>query len=374
MAAFPKEITDIFRVLVARHDGQQAALATVIDATGSTYRQPGARLLLLPDGQTVGGISGGCLEADVIERAGHVIANNTAEVVAYNTADEDPVWGLQLGCGGVLTVWIEPLRLDTPPAYLGFFAESYAARQTGAIATVVDGTLADAPAGSRLLFDAAGTLLGTGGAGALADQLAANVRQCLQNGGTLRQNYGLDGSDWIDVFIEPVVPPLALVLCGSGNDAQPLCRLGAELGWRITIIDPRRAYGTAERFPQAMRRIHAHPPELPGLLTIEPGTAAVVMTHRYDFDVDLLRWLAASDAVYIGLLGPHARREALLADLRRDGVELAADPRFHAPVGLNLGGDSPAHVALSIVAEIQAATAHRDGRPLRLRRHAIHDS
>jgi xanthine/CO dehydrogenase XdhC/CoxF family maturation factor len=176
------------------------------------------------------------------------------------------------------------------------------------------------------------------------------------------------------VFRQTVAPPLALTVFGAGDDARPLVRLAKELGWYVTVADPRPAYATAERFPQADRRIVAPAAGLARSAVLEPGAAAVVMTHHYVHDVPVLRALLERPPAYVGLLGPKQRGERILADLAREGVLPSAETlaRFHSPVGLDLGAETPDEVALSIIAEIQAALAGRDGRPLRLRRHPIH--
>ena len=177
-----------------------------------------------------------------------------------------------------------------------------------------------------------------------------------------------------EVFRQVIAPPVPLVIFGAGNDAQPLVRLARELGWQITVVDPRPALATAARFPDADSVVIARPEEAPARLALGPDTVAVVMTHHYAHDVPLLRHLLSRPLAYLGLLGPKARAEKILADLVADGLSLPPETRsrLHAPVGLDLGAGTPEEVALAIVAEIQSVLAGRDARPLRERRRPIH--
>ncbi len=175
-------------------------------------------------------------------------------------------------------------------------------------------------------------------------------------------------------------PPRALLICGAGQDAIPLARLGKELGWRVRVVDGRRAYATRERFPDADDIIHCPAPEFGARVAVETGEAAVIMTHNYLHDRDILRALLPSPAAYIGLLGPRARTERLLADLAAlndaaPELDLGKHSlrRLHAPAGLDIGAQAPEQIALSIVAEIEAAAAGRDGGMLKRRLAPLHD-
>jgi xanthine/CO dehydrogenase XdhC/CoxF family maturation factor len=177
------------------------------------------------------------------------------------------------------------------------------------------------------------------------------------------------------MFMEVVAPPASLVIFGAGDDALPLTRLARELGWLVTIADPRAAFATAERFPLADTLVVAPADSL--VARVNPGddALAVVMTHHYVHDVPILRDLLGRPLAYLGLLGPRKRAEKILGDLGAAGVNIAPGQRanLHAPVGLDLGADSPEQVALSIVAEIQATLSGRNARPLRERTRPIHE-
>jgi xanthine/CO dehydrogenase XdhC/CoxF family maturation factor len=172
-----------------------------------------------------------------------------------------------------------------------------------------------------------------------------------------------------------VAPPPALFVFGAGDDAQPLVRLAKELGWHVTVADPRAAFATRERFPTGDRHVVAPAEAL--VATLNPGSdaLAVVMTHHYVHDVPILRDLLTRPLAYVGLLGPKKRAEKILSDLAEKGTTISPEQRarLHAPVGLDLGADSPEQVALSMLAEMQAALTGRNGRPLRERTRPIHD-
>lgn len=315
-----------------------SALATLVTVEGSSYRRPGARLLVTDDGTRLGSISGGCLEDDVLARSKAVLASGRADTVIYDTTTEnDLVWGVGLGCHGVVHVLIE--RLPPNPNWAVELAANFTARRTTTLA--VTHRSAD---GTHL-----GTRLATG-----SDPLAT--------GGN-------------DVFLDRIAPPVRLVIFGAGDDAQPLARLAGELGWLVTVADPRSAYATAQRFPSAEAIVVAPAGDLAARVPIAADTLAVVMTHHYVHDVPLLRALLPADLAYLGLLGPRKRSERILDDLAREGIAItpAQRSRLHAPVGLDIGADSPEQVALAIVAEMQAVLGGRDARPLLERTRPIHD-
>ena len=330
-----KELPAIVAALLA-HGAPPAVLATLVSAEGSSYRRPGARLLILSDGSRLGSISGGCLEEDVISRAAQVRLTGRPETVVYDTTSEnDLVWGVGLGCHGVVRVLLE--KIAPPPAWAQALARNFAQRRPTALTVVYGG---DDPA-------AWGTRLAAPG----------------------------DCADPDRIFADMITPPVALTIFGAGDDAQPLARLARELGWQITVADPRAAFATATRFPEAHALAVGRADELVAKIAPGPDTLAVVMTHHYVHDVPLLRDLLARPLAYLGLLGPKKRAEKILADLAAQGVAITAAQRarLHAPVGLDLGADSPEQVALSMLAEMQAALTGRDARPLRERTRPIHE-
>lgn len=321
--------------LLARAAGQPAVLATLVQVEGSSYRRPGARRLMLADGTYAGSISGGCLEEDISERGRRVLASGQPELAVYDTTSEnDLVWGVGLGCQGIVRVFLEKIPA-TRPAWVDALAANLHARRPTTLA--VDYGAAN-PAGTRLVPDA-----------------------------TVAETSS-------EVFRETVEPPPALVICGAGDDAQPLARLAQDIGWQVTVADPRAAQATRERFPGADRVVAAPIGEFVRELALDERTLVVVMSHRYADDLQFLRALLPREILYLGQLGPRKRTDRILGELAADGLSFspAQLAKLHAPVGLNLGGNAPETVALAIVAEMQARLADRTPVFLRDRAGPIH--
>lgn len=338
-----------------------AALATLCRVRGSSYRRPGARLLLAADGRSTGAISGGCLEDDLLLRAKAVAASGVAQNVTYDTtAENDLVWGVGLGCHGVVDVVIEPLA--TAPGWAECVSSAFASPYDAAVAV----GFAGGSLGTRAALSA-----GWPGHFRGDEALRAGLQEALKR----RSSHYAETAGGM-VFYEYLPIPTHLLIFGAGDDAQPLCRMAAELGFVVKVVDPRPAYATKERFPAAEAVFVAKANELAKYMAAPERTAAVVMTHHYVHDVPYLRWLLAQPVAYLGLLGPRQRAEKILADLTAEGLAITPEmrARLRAPVGLDLGAETPEAVALAILAEVQAVIAGRDGRPLGERRGAIHES
>ncbi len=324
------------QAIVAALGAGPAALATLVSVAGSSYRQPGARLLLLPDGRHVGSISGGCLEEDVRLRARRVLDGAPPELVLYDTAVEnDLLWGTGLGCQGEVQVFIERLP-EALPDWIPTLRENLRARRETRLA-VVYGEEGGVPRGTRLLAQ-------------------------------------LPQSPGPAAFVESVPPPPALVLFGAGDDAIPLVQIACRLGWQVTLFDARPAYATAARFPQADAVVADAAENAVRHPAIAADSHVVVMSHRYRDDRAVLRAMLPRTLAYLGVLGPRRRTERMLDELAAEGVEVTAGMRrrLYAPVGLDLGGASPEAVALSILAELQALRSGRAPQHLRDLARPIH--
>jgi xanthine/CO dehydrogenase XdhC/CoxF family maturation factor len=327
-------VPEISRILSALEQaaGQPAALATLVQVEGSSYRRPGARLLLLPDDTHTGSISGGCLEEDLLERARRVLATGTAELAVYDTTSEnDLVWGVGLGCQGIVRILIELLPADRPAWVAALRRNRRERRDTGLQVAYGDGA-------------ARGTTL--------AAESTANET----------------------VFRETIPAPPALLICGAGDDAQPLANMAHGAGWHVIVADTRPAFATSRRFPQVDQVIVAPAADFSASLPVDDRTFAVIMSHRYADDLAFLRALLKRDLPYLGQLGPRTRTSRLLGQLAdEDGAPPPqALAKLHAPVGLDLGGSTPETVALAILAEIQACLARRPAGFLRDRTGPIH--
>lgn len=331
--------------------GGVAVLATLLQVDGSAYRGPGARMVVRPDGTGVGAISGGCLEKDIIAHAESVRATGAPKLVHYDlTRDDDAPWGLNMGCNARLDVLLEPCA--AVPDYLAAAIDAERRRDGAVIATCFAAPPGGSAIGSRLiLLDEDQSAAGALADGAFGGTVRTDAHRVMREERSDVVYYGA-GDGRTGVFFEYVARPIALVVCGEGADTAPLAGLGESLGWAVRRVAKEDAIGR-----------------------LDARTAAIVMTHHYARDLALLGPLLASRARYIGVLGPRRRTERLLEDLRRAGQEVGAGAlrRLHAPVGLDLGAETPAEVALAIAAEVRAVFASRAGGALRERPGPIHD-
>jgi len=334
------------------------ALGILVRTVGSTYRKPGAMLLIAGDGEYAGLISGGCLEGDLRERGRAVIETGRAALVTYDLRNSDDlVWGLGLGCEGamhILLLRVGPREEWQPLAHL---AAALAAHRPTAVGMVTESRDAGVPAGALLVPLAPGaTPL------ALPCSLPASAREALLEPSALAALAAAPGSGevgWLEgpggrwrLLLLPLALPPRLLVLGAGPDALPVVDFATRLHWRVTLVDHRPAYAVSSHFPLAERVLLARPEEVAQALDLSGFTAAVVMSHHLPSDLEYLRVLSASSLAYIGLLGPPARREKLLSELGSEAQRLR--PRLRAPVGFNLGGRTPEAIALAIVAEIHA--------------------
>jgi len=365
------ELADVLRAIESLSaEGRAMALATIVAVRGSTYRRPGARLLVPEEGAPIGNLSGGCLEGDVADVARVVMEEGRARLAGWDlTADDDDVWGLGLGCNGAIEVFIEPA--DRAVAAATALRIALEEERPICLVTALESPDPDRVApGARLIVRPDGTAegsLGDPGADALA---ATAARELLAE----RRSEIRDLSG-VRAFVEVLEPPQRLLVCGAGHDAIPLVRAAAGLGWSPIVVDEREVFLTPERFPDAAGFVHVEEPEDVATATpIDERTAAVVMSHRFLRDRAYVRGLLASPVGYLGMLGPAARTERLLAELRDEGVAVDDDRlRIHGPAGLDLGAEGPEEIASAIVAEIVAARHGRAGGPLRDRPGPIHD-
>jgi xanthine dehydrogenase accessory factor len=351
--------------------GERMALATIVAVRGSTYRRPGARLLVPEDGSPVGNLSGGCLEGDVADMARAVMDEGNARLAGWDlTADDDAVWGLGLGCNGAIEVFIEPASNAAEVA--GALRAALEEERPISVVTVVESSRADVEPGARLVVRPDGTTDGALG-DASVEATALDVATALLRAERSEVRALADG---VRAFVEVLDPPLRLVVCGAGHDAIPLVRASSVLGWNVTVVDDRPAFLTHGRFPEATRFVAVDAAEDAAKAAgVDGRTFAVVMTHNFLRDKEYVRSLLGSPAAYIGMLGPGARTERLLMELRDDGIEItdADRERIHGPAGLDLGGEGPEEIAQAIVAEIVAVKRRRTGGFLKERPGPIHD-
>jgi xanthine dehydrogenase accessory factor len=325
------------RAIALAAAGRRAALATVIRIEGSSYRRAGAKFLIEDDGQTLGGVSGGCLEADVRDIGLQVVETGAPKLLHYDTGTDDrTVWGLGLGCNGSVDIFVQPA---TEPRTLDSLRE-IRARLKGASGFAIVTTISGPADAGRMM---------------IADAPARDARSRVATAGSQTE------------FTEILTPPPELIVCGAGDDSRPLVVFASEAGFAVTVIDHREAFLAPSRFPSAKSRLHVRPEAGAGALASDPRTLVIIKTHSFVHDRDWLNAFLGTRASYIGLLGPRARASELLGLL---GVD--ADERVFAPVGLNIGADGPEQIAISIVSELLAVLARQQPGHLREKRLAIH--
>jgi xanthine dehydrogenase accessory factor len=335
------EIDSILEAAAAiRPTGERVALATVVSVRGSSYRRPGARLLVPEHGAPIGLISGGCLEEEAARLAREALKLDAPVLVTVDhSAEGDELWGMGLGCRGVIELLAEPpeLAAETLRA-LGAAREGRATY----LLTGLDGE-------RRALTEQEADALGERAAMAVAHGRPTAIGEAV---------------------LDPILPPLHLVVCGAGPDAGPLVAAGLRLGWRVSVVDARRSFLRAERFPGAA--LHdVEPAEAADAVAAGEWTAVVIMSHDYLRDAAYLGGFTGRGVRYLGVLGPRDRTDRLLAELEASptDADLAA---LHAPAGLDVGADGAEEVATAIVAEILATLRGRTGIPLRDRPGPIH--
>lgn len=332
-----------------RTAGRALALGVLVDTAGSTYRKPGALILIAANGEYAGLISGGCLEGDLREHARRVIGTGEARAVRYDLrSPDDQLWGLGLGCEGDMQLLLLRLAPDNGWQPLTHLTAALEAHVATAVGVVVQSTRPDLPAGSLALPAAADS------PARVPPELAQpTVQAALSSAAANGQPRWIGGpSGSFQLFVLPLSLPPRILLLGAGPDVVPVVEFAARLHWKVTLTDHRTAYVVRAHFPSAERVILAAPHLLARALDLSQFSAAVVMSHHLPSDLAYLRVLAETSVPYVGLLGPAARRQKLLADL--GGAAGALQARLHAPVGLPLGGRAPESIALSIVAELHA--------------------
>ncbi|MDQ6676875.1 MAG: XdhC family protein [Acidobacteriota bacterium] len=342
---------ELAEILAAWRRTGKGVLSTVVRVEGSAYRRPGARMLLLPDGERIGSVSGGCLEGDLARKAWWLTEAGKPVLRTYDTASgEDAIWEFGLGCNGVVDVLLERLDWEPVQAALEFLDSCRRTQTSGWMATVIRGE----NTGRRLWLggEPGGPLLG----GPIKDTpLGRELEPLLRQG--IPRIVRLQDSE---IVIEHVAPPQRLIIFGAGHDAIPLVSAAKLLGWHVTVADGRPAYAARDRFPaaDAVKTIDTASP-LDGL-ELPPEAAVVIMTHNYPQDRLLLERLLPIPLRYTGVLGPRARTERILSELH-----VPRQSNLYAPVGLDIGADTPEAIALSITAEIMAVIAGRPAVMLR---------
>lgn len=368
-----KEILDIVRAYdLAVREGKRAALATVVHVEGSSYRRPGARMLVREDGQLTGAISGGCLEGDALRKALFAINQHQNKLVTYDTTHEDDIqFGVQLGCNGIVHILFEPI--DDTKAYhpIRLLRELVGERRDAVLLTLFSLDRSVEQQGTALLF--ADDKLCTALSPDWQDGVLTDVKEAYGARRSGVKEY-LRGNVLFKGFVEFVEPPPAVVIAGAGNDVLPLVEMMVMLGWHITVVDGRSHYATSRRFGKVDRVLVARPGEVLDRVNADAQTLFLLMTHNYNYDLAFLRELVKKSFRYIGILGPRKKFDRMLGDLREGGLRLNQEQLacIYSPVGLDIGAETAEEIAVSIVAEIKTVLAGRSGGALKEKPDPIH--
>ena len=312
----------------------KTVLATVVDLEGSSYRRPGVRMLLIENGEMIGAVSGGCVEKEVFKQSESVFSSSIPKVMTYDGR-------YRLGCEGLLYILLEPFKpsdelIQTFNGHIGlrnsFKLHSYFVRE---------------------------------------EQTNATMKTLIEFNDS--KTFPLSGVDIIEAtsnklidFSQEMKPRFQLLILGGEHDAVALCKLGAGIGWEVTVVVSPKSSKSMKRFPGARRVLALTPEELKSL-EMDTQTAVVLMTHNYASDLNLLLQLIDINLLYIGILGPAKRKEKLLGDLMDFEMNLCEEfiDSIHGPAGINVGAETPEEISISILAEILAV--HRNQKPLSLR-------
>ena len=368
-----KEITEILKAYSeAKLTGKKAALATVVKVEGSSYRQPGARMLVTEDGSLTGAISGGCLEGDALRKALLSINQQQNKLITYNTSNEDDMeLGLQLGCNGIVHILFEyidenvknnpihllqQLQTERKPAVIGtLFSLKKQARQDGTILFYRENTEPIYKVDSAV-------------------ELLSEAKIVIESKNTTINR--IDENTEIEALLEYIAPPVSLVIVGAGNDVQPLAKMVEIQGWEITIAEGRATHATKKRFPEANQIIIGKPDQVFENIAIDDQTYFILITHNYKYDLAMLKLLLQTNCHYIGILGPKTKLNRMLDDLFNEGIKVTEEQlsRIYGPIGLDIGAETAEEIALSIVAEIKAMMSGKRGTSLKYKTGKIHNT
>jgi len=366
-----KEISDILKAYnEASATEKKTALATVVKVEGSSYRQPGARMLVTGDGQLTGAISGGCLEGDALRKALLAINQQQNKLITYDTSNEDDVeFGVQLGCNGIVHILFEYIDEAVENNPIKLLQQLEKERKDAVVVTLFSIKRKSTQPGTVLFYrngvstsnkDTFSTIL-------------PNLENVIQSKTSIIKKVEVDGVAY-ESLVEYIAPPVSLVIAGAGNDVKPLVTMASLMGWEVTVADGRATHATPQRFPNAKNVYIAKPIELMTNVIINSGTFFVLMTHNYNYDLALLKLLLETDCNYVGILGPKTKLHRMLNDFNDKGITLTDKQldTIYGPIGLDIGAETSEEIALSVVAEIKAVMSGKLGTSLKYKQDKIH--
>lgn len=359
-----------------RYQGIGCVLATLVHVEGSSYRRAGARMLVDEYGNITGAISGGCLEGDALRKALHALHKQKNKLITYDTSDEDDaIVGAQLGCNGIIQVLFEPLDYQDSLNPCELLKSVLAQKNSLAIVVQFNLDRSKEQAGTILLIDENLKYTGKQPGKEVLDLILEQAQLTLENKRSYFAEFSIDGETQ-HLFIQNYQPPVKLIIVGAGNDAQILAQQAQLVGWEVIVTDGRPTHANIERFTSSCQVIVTKPEQTLENIEIDQRSCFVLMSHNYNYDLAVLKLLLAEDQIpYIGILGPLKKYERMQNDLESEGIELSEENRnkIHAPIGLEIGAETPSEIGLSILSEIQSVLTQTSGRPLREKSEPIHE-
>jgi xanthine/CO dehydrogenase XdhC/CoxF family maturation factor len=364
-----KEIREIINAYnKARINEKRLALATLVHLNGSSYRRPGARMIVDEEGQLTGAISGGCLEGDALRKAVFCIHTQVPKLVVYDTSDEeDATIGIQLGCSGIIQVLFEPIDENDPLNPIELLKRAIHKRQNTVLVTLYASQIKKGDTvGTSILLEDSGEFHNNSSFQFIPETLMQDIKDTLMVKKSSFKSYQQNDNTF-NAFLSFISPPISLVIVGAGNDAIPLQSIAETLGWEVIIVDGRHTYAKIERFSSACQIIVSKPEKVLEQIPIDEKTVFVLMTHNYNYDYAILKALLGKNVPYIGALGPKKKLDNMITDLKAENIFLNEKQKniLYGPVGLELGAETPAEIALSITAEIMSVMNNKKGGSLR---------
>lgn len=348
--------------------GKKSVIATLVHLEGSSYRRPGARMLITDEGNITGAISGGCLEGDALQKALHVLLQQKSRIVTYDTTDEeDNGFGVGLGCNGVIQVLIEPVIAADPMNHIEFLRNVINKRQKAVLVTLFSLEDKKFPQpGTCLFLDSSGNFQGTIHDSKLEQILKHDAALAYAEEKTMFKKY-ISADYKLTAFIECIKPAVSLVIIGAGNDVMPMVEMADMLGWESRVIDGRSSHARPERFEKSCQVLVSKPENVLEQIFIDEQTVFVLMTHNYNYDKAMLKVLVEKKVAYIGMLGPKKKLDRMLQELKDEGITLSDEQKenIFAPVGLDIGAETAEEIAVSIIAEIKVVLAGKTSQSLR---------
>ena len=349
-------------------EDRDAVVATVVSVEGSAYRRPGAKMLVEEGGEGLGHITAGCLEDEVFELTAEVLDAGEPRIETYDLMeDDDDIWGMGVGCNGIIDILLEPLDEGYRPA-----VQAFEAGERVGLITVLSG---DAPMGAKAYYRG-GTLT------AESDDFPGWLAEAVEEPAAKLTDDGVSDSITVEtdegtaeVFVDGIEPTPDLLVFGSGHDVAPLVELGRMNDFRVTVVGYRGAADLEERFPHADAVVATSPAKVGDVIEVDPSTYAVVVTHNFIDDRLTVEALIDAEVPYVGLMGPHERFEEMLEEFEAEGRTFTPEQleRVYTPVGLDLGGATPYGIATSIVGEVLAVHNGREPKHLKEREGTIHE-